>query len=81
MTAPTAPRPARLRWQGNAEDGPLHAIVNGHVAGSLTRCYLDQWTLTEETVARYPSLYGIGPRALSTWRAKLARAIRESTAR
>lgn len=76
MTAQTTPRPARVRWKGDSTNGPLHAIVNGEIAGTLTRFQRDRWTLTEDTIARYPVLYGIGPRALSTWRAKLALTIR-----
>ena len=59
----TDTRPVRIRWKGSATNGPLHAIVNGAVAGTLTRSYLDKWTLSEDTIARYPVLYGIGPRA------------------
>ena len=73
MTTDT--RPARVQWRAPSED-LCHAIVNGSIAGTLRRAYLNQWTLDESTLARYPVLYGIGPRALSTWRAKLAATIR-----
>ena len=39
---PTDTKPARVRWLGDDVDGPLHATVNGEVAGTLTRCYLNQ---------------------------------------
>ena len=49
----------------------------GYFGKVAARCYPNQWVLADATLDRYPSLYGIGPRALSTWRAKLARAIRD----
>ena len=74
MTTDT--RPVRIRWKGSATDGPLHATIDGQIAGTLNRAYLDQWTLDDATIARYPVLFGIGPRALSTWRAKLGATVR-----
>ena len=77
MTTDT--RPVRLRWQGDTTDGPLHATVHGEIAGTLIRRkHLPGWTLSPETLQRYPMLYGIGPRSLSTWRAKLASMIRNA---
>ena len=68
-----------MRWHGDTTDGPLHAIVNGAVAGTLIRyTHGPGWTLSPETLRRFPTLYGIGPRALSTWRAKLAGMIRNA---
>ena len=65
----------RIRWRSPDVD-TLHAIVDGQIAGMLTRQANGQWTLTDSTLKRYPGLYGIGPRALSTWRVKLAGIIR-----
>ena len=31
----TDPHPARVRWTGDATNGPLHATVNGAVVGTL----------------------------------------------
>ena len=66
----------RIRWIGDPNAGPLHATVDGQIAGTPTRQTSGQWTTTPDTLKRYPGPYGIGPRALSTWRAKLAGIIR-----
>ncbi len=77
MTTDTPP--VRVRWHGDTTDGPLHATVNGAVAGTLIRyTHGPGWTLSPDTLRRFPTLYGIGPRALSTWRAKLAGMIRNA---
>ena len=66
----------RIRWIGDPNAGPLHATVDGQIAGTPTRQTSGQWTTTPDTLKRYPGPYGIGPHALSTWRAKLAGIIR-----
>ena len=66
----------RIRWIGDPNAGPLHTTVDGQIAGTPTRQTSGQWTTTPDTLKRYPGPYGIGPRALSTWRAKLAGIIR-----
>ena len=66
----------RIHWRA-PDASTLHAIVDGQVAGTLVRgaVQADKWTVTTDTLARYPGLYGTGPRALSTWRARLRYAI------
>ena len=76
MTTDT--RPVRLRWQGDATAGPLHATVNGAVAGTLIRdAYGPGWTLSPDTLKEYPMLYGIGP-AVRDWPARPLNLAREA---
>ena len=67
----------RIHWRAPDAD-TLHAIVDGKVAGTLARNVVQagKWTVTPDTLDRYPGLYGVGPRALSTWRARLRDAIK-----
>ena len=65
----------RIRWRAPDTD-TLHAIVDGQITGTIIRHHASGWIITPDTLKRYPPLFGVGNRALSTWRAKLGEAIR-----
>ena len=66
---------AIIRWRqrGHCVD----AMVDGKTAGTLQQWPDGNWILSDRTLAMYPTLYGIGPRALSTWQQKLGAMIRQ----